>query len=104
MSTTDVVGADSDEANKIRITVAAPNNESRDLHVHPHARIDEVSRQAVGVFVEERLMEHMECSLALVLDGEASPLDDATRVVEIDVDLHLDVRLVLVPKRPKTDG
>lgn len=86
----------------IVITVVAPNNADRDIEVNVHERVDKVAREAVKVFVENHQMEQIDCSLALVTDGVASPLDDSARLEETAVHEHS--RLVLIPKAPKTDG
>lgn len=84
------------------VTVAAPNNVSREVEVDLHDRVDKVARDAVHAFVHAQQMESMACGLALVVSGTARLLDDTARLQESDVQAH--ARLVLVPKRPKTDG
>ena len=86
----------------VDVTVVAPNNASREMEVDLHDRVDKVAREAVRLFVKANQMEPMECSLALVVDGAATTLDDAARLEEVGVRKH--ARLVLVPKQPKTDG
>jgi hypothetical protein len=91
-----------DEHRTIVITIAAPNNAAREFEVDVRDRVDHVARDAVRTFVNAHEMEPMECSLALVIHGSASLLDDAARLEETAVHEHS--RLVLVPKQPKTDG
>lgn len=86
----------------ITVTVAAPNNASLDFKVSLHDRVDKVARKAVKAFVHDHQMESMDCGLALIINGVASPLDDSARLEETPVRNH--ARLVLVPKQPKTDG
>lgn len=84
------------------VSVVAPNNADRDLEVDLHQRVDQVARKAVDLFVQTHQMEQMACSLALVVNGVATPLDDHARLEEVGV--HEYSRLVLIPKQPKTDG
>lgn len=86
----------------ITVTISAPNNESLEFDVSAHDRVDKVAREAVKAFVKANQMESMDCSLALVIDGVASLLDDTARVEETAVHEHS--HLVLVPKQTKTDG
>jgi hypothetical protein len=89
-------------ADNINVTVVAPNNASRDETVNLHDRVDKVAREAVKEFVNAHEMDSMECSLALIIDSVAAPLDDTSRIEETAV--RDGARLVLIPKKPKTDG
>lgn len=87
---------------EVTVTVVAPNNHPDTFTVDLHERVDKVAREAVRTFVAARIMEQMECGLALVVDGVARPLDDGARLE--DVGVQANSRLALVPKAPKTDG
>lgn len=89
-------------AGDISVTIAAPNNDQRPFVVNDQERADRVARDAVTAFVAAQQMTQMDCSLALVVDGVATLLDDASRLEEDGV--HDGARLALVPKKPKTDG
>lgn len=84
------------------VTVLAPNNTPREMNVDLHDRVDKVAREAVKAFVHDHQMEPMVCSLALIVDGVATKLDDTARLEEVGVRKHS--RLSLIPKNPKTDG
>ncbi len=91
-----------DRDRNVVVTITAPNNHPHNFTVNLHDRVDKVAREAVRFFVEDHVMEQMECSLTLVVDGVARPLEDGARLE--DVGLHAKSRLALVPKKPKTDG
>lgn len=87
---------------EIAVTVAAPNNAQREMTFDVHDRVDKIAREAVKVFVNAGQMTQMDCSVAVVLDGVATRLDDAFRLSETPV--RPGMRIVLIPKTPKTDG
>lgn len=86
----------------VTVTMLAPNNASREMTVDLHDRVDKVAREAVKMFVAAHQMASMNCGLTHVVNGVATPLDDAARLEEVGV--HKGSRLALVPKDPKTDG
>jgi len=86
----------------VTVDVATPSNESRPFTVNAHERVDKLARDAVKEFVAAGLMADLDCGLALVVAGVATPLDDTARLDELNI--HTGARLVLVVKKPKTDG
>jgi hypothetical protein len=86
----------------ITIEVRTPSNAPHDFTIKASSRVDKLAREAVKHFVGQGLLADGEYGLALVRDGVATPLDDASRLDEDDV-VDGDV-LALVAKKPKVDG
>ncbi|HWH30491.1 MAG TPA: hypothetical protein VNU26_16325 [Mycobacteriales bacterium] len=86
----------------LRVTVHAPNNSAHEFEAKAHERVDKLARTAVEHFTDAGLMQRADCGLVLVEGGTARPLDDTSRLDELD--LPQGAVLKLVVKEPKTDG
>jgi hypothetical protein len=86
----------------IAVMVFAPSNAHHDFDARTNERADELARTAVRLFVEKGQMQPAECGLALIRDGIAIPLDDASRLNEDGVGNGSKLKLIV--KKPKTDG
>ena len=89
-------------ADTIAVTVFAPNNAHHEFTVGATERVDKLARTAVDFFVETGQMQPADCGLAVVHDGVATPLDDASLLDEDGV--RTGTKLKLLVKKPKTDG
>lgn len=89
-------------ADTVVVTVFAPNNAQHEFTVAADERVDKLARTAVGFFVDSRQMQPADCGLAVIHDGVATPLDDASRLDEDDI--RTGAKLKLIVKKPKTDG
>ena len=89
-------------ADTITVTVLAPNNANHEFNVEAPERVVQAARTAVDFFVDSGQMQPADCGLALVSDGVATPLDDASRLDEDGV--RTGAKLKLLVKKPKTDG
>jgi hypothetical protein len=89
-------------ADTITVIVYAPNNAHHEFTVAATERVDKLARTAVAFFVERGQMQPADCGLAIVHDGVATPLDDASRLDEDGI--RSGAKLKLLVKKPKTDG
>ena len=89
-------------ADTIVVTVFAPNNAQHEFTVAADERVDKLARTAVGFFVDSGQMQPADCGLAVIHDGVATPLDDASRLDEDGI--RTGAKLKLIVKKPKTDG
>ena len=89
-------------ADTITVTVFAPNNAHHEFTVKATERVDKLARTAVDFFVSSGQMQPADCGLAVVHDGVATPLDDASRLDEDGI--RTGAKLKLIVKKPKTDG
>ncbi|MFI5062969.1 MAG: hypothetical protein ACHP9Z_03195 [Streptosporangiales bacterium] len=89
-------------ADTVTVTVFAPNNAHHEFTVEATERVDKLARTAVDFFVHSGQMQPADCGLAVVRDGVATPLDDASRLDEDGI--HTGAELKLLVKKPKTDG
>lgn len=98
-----IPAAESDQhTDTISVIVFAPNNAHHEFTVAATERVDKLARTAVAFFVEHGQMQPADCGLAVVHDGVATPLDDASRLDEDGI--HSGAKLKLLVKKPKTDG
>ena len=98
----DPVTVTAQNADTITVVVFAPNNTHHDFDARATERVDQLARTAVNYFVGIGQMQPAECGLALIRDGVAIPLDDASRLDEDGV--RNGAKLKLIVKKPKTDG
>jgi hypothetical protein len=89
-------------ADIITIVVFAPDNASHEFPVQATEHVNKLARTAVDYFVSIRQMQPAECGLAIIRDGVAVPLNDASRLDEDGVGNG--AKLKLIVKKPKTDG
>lgn len=92
----------SQHADTVTVTLFAPNNAHHEFTVEAGERVDKLARTAVDFFVDSGQMQPADCGLAVVRDGVATPLDDASRLDEDGI--HTGAELKLIVKKPKTDG
>jgi hypothetical protein len=97
-ATTEVV----QDARTITVIIFAPSNAHHDFDASATERVDQLARTAVSFFVGIGQMQPAECGLALIRDGIAVPLDDASHLDEDEVGNG--AKLKLIVKKPKTDG
>jgi hypothetical protein len=89
-------------ADTITVIVFAPNNAQHEFTVAADERVDKLAWTAVAFFVDSGQMQPADCGLAVVDDGVAIPLDDASGLDEDGI--RSGAKLKLIVKKPKTDG
>lgn len=84
------------------VEVRTPSNAEHEFEARSSETVHELARRAVDYFVQHELIAAGEYGLALLREGKAEALDDASSLGEDGVD-EGDV-LVLISKSPKVDG